>query len=47
MISTDSSALDRLIGEQAPPHPRSFGTYPRVLGRYVREWGVLRLEEGH
>ncbi|BDE57464.1 amidohydrolase family protein [Rhodococcus hoagii] len=27
------------------PHPRSFGTFPRVLGRYVREQGTLRLEE--
>ncbi|TDD55616.1 N-acyl-D-amino-acid deacylase family protein [Saccharopolyspora elongata] len=27
------------------PHPRSFGTYARVLGRYVRERGVLPIEE--
>lgn len=27
------------------PHPRSFGTFPRVLGRYVRERGVLTLED--
>ena len=26
------------------PHPRSYGTYPRVLGRYVREEHVLSLE---
>ncbi|MDH3224269.1 MAG: amidohydrolase family protein, partial [Gemmatimonadota bacterium] len=26
-------------------HPRGFGTYPRVLGRYVREQSVLSLEE--
>ena len=26
-------------------HPRSYGTYPRVLGRYVREKGALRLED--
>ena len=26
-------------------HPRSYGTYPRVLGRYVREKGLLRLED--
>ena len=26
-------------------HPRSYGTYPRILGRYVREEGVLSLEE--
>ncbi len=27
------------------PHPRSYGTFPRVLGHYVRERGVLPLEE--
>lgn len=42
-IATDGSALN----ESAPgvPHPRSFGTYPRVLGRYVREEKVLTLED--
>ncbi|MBI1323251.1 amidohydrolase family protein [bacterium] len=28
------------------PHPRNFGTFPRVLGLYVRERGLLTLEEG-
>jgi N-acyl-D-aspartate/D-glutamate deacylase len=28
------------------PHPRLWGTFARVLGRYVRELGVLTLEEG-
>jgi N-acyl-D-aspartate/D-glutamate deacylase len=27
------------------PHPRYYGTFPRVLGRYVREEGVLTTEE--
>lgn len=27
------------------PHPRWYGTFPRVLARYVRERGVLTLEE--
>ena len=27
------------------PHPRLFGTFPRVLGEYVRTRGVLSLEE--
>jgi N-acyl-D-amino-acid deacylase len=27
------------------PHPRSYGTYPRVLGHYVREVGLFHLEE--
>jgi N-acyl-D-aspartate/D-glutamate deacylase len=27
------------------PHPRNFGTFPRVLGLYVREARLLRLED--
>ncbi len=27
------------------PHPRSYGTFVRVLGRYVRELSILKLEE--
>jgi N-acyl-D-aspartate/D-glutamate deacylase len=27
-----------------PLHPRSYGTFPRVLGRYVRDAGLLSLE---
>ncbi|MFN2431474.1 MAG: amidohydrolase family protein [Gemmatimonadota bacterium] len=27
------------------PHPRAFGTFPRLLCRYVREQGVLTLED--
>ena len=27
------------------PHPRSFGTFPRILGVYVRERGLLGLED--
>lgn len=27
------------------PHPRAYGSFPRVLGRYVREQKVLTLEE--
>ena len=30
---------------KAQPHPRSYGTYPRILGRYVRDQGVLSLPE--
>ncbi|WP_309116110.1 D-aminoacylase [Saccharothrix sp.] len=32
-----------LVG--ARPHPRAWGTFPRYLARYVRELGVLSLEE--
>ncbi len=34
---------DALLGGR--PHPRAYGTYPRLLGRYVRERKVLTLEE--
>jgi len=34
---------DGLLGGK--PHPRAYGTYPRILGRYVRESGLLTLEE--
>lgn len=27
------------------PHPRHYGTYPKILGTYVRETGVLRWEQ--
>jgi N-acyl-D-amino-acid deacylase len=27
------------------PHPRAYGTFPHYLGRYVRELGVLSLED--
>jgi N-acyl-D-amino-acid deacylase len=34
---------DGLLGGK--PHPRVFGSFPRVLGKYVREANVLTLEE--
>lgn len=34
---------DGLYG--AKPHPRLYGTYPEILGRFVREEGVLSLPE--
>jgi N-acyl-D-amino-acid deacylase len=45
-IGSDGSAL----AVEGPlragvPHPRNFGTFPRVLGRYVRELKVIPLEE--
>jgi N-acyl-D-amino-acid deacylase len=30
---------------QGSPHPRSYGTFTRVLGRYVRELNVITLED--
>jgi N-acyl-D-aspartate/D-glutamate deacylase len=45
-IGSDGTAV-ATEGELARgnPHPRYYGTFPRVLGRYVREENVLTLEE--
>ncbi|MBP9106437.1 MAG: D-aminoacylase [Gemmatimonadaceae bacterium] len=43
MIASDGRLT--VPGEGAA-HPRAYGTFPRVLGRYVREVGLLTLEEG-
>lgn len=43
MIASDGGWTD---GSDAPEgHPRSAGTFPRLLGHYVREEGVLTLPE--
>jgi dihydroorotase/N-acyl-D-amino-acid deacylase len=45
-ISTDAGGLDPAwAAESGPTHPRAYGTYTRVLGKYVREEGVLTLED--
>jgi N-acyl-D-amino-acid deacylase len=38
-----SFITDGLLGGK--PHPRTYGTYPRILGRYVRYEKILSLEE--
>ncbi len=45
-IGSDGSAL-AIEGplRSGNPHPRNFGTFPRILGRYVRDIGALRLED--
>ena len=42
MIASDGGLAQPGSGH---PHPRAYGTFPRVLGRYVREHAVLTLEE--
>lgn len=46
-VSTDAGGVDPEWAEsRGPIHPRSYGTCPRVLGRYIREEGLMSLEEG-
>jgi N-acyl-D-amino-acid deacylase len=46
MISSDGKAVSpQGRYAQIHPHPRCYGAFPRVLGRYVREKGVLNLPE--
>ena len=45
-INNDSqgTAPDGILGQEHP-HPRAYGTFPRILRKYVREEKVLRLED--
>jgi N-acyl-D-amino-acid deacylase len=46
MIGSDSSVWAHYgVLKKGKPHPRGFGTFPRILGRYVREEKVLTLEQ--
>jgi N-acyl-D-amino-acid deacylase len=36
---------DALVNPTGHPHPRLYGTFPRVLGRFVRDLGALSLED--
>lgn len=40
-VGSDGHALDAVEDASEPTHPRSYGTFPRLLGRYVREEGLL------
>ena len=42
MVASDGWV--QILGEGVP-HPRSYGTFPRVLGVYVRERNVISLED--
>lgn len=44
VVGSDGSAVPLDQGG-LKPHPRGFGTFPRILGRYVREQDVLSLTE--
>jgi dihydroorotase/N-acyl-D-amino-acid deacylase len=45
-ISTDAGGVDPAWAKElGPTHPREYGTYPRVLAKYVRQEKLLTLEE--
>jgi len=50
-VETNLAHTDMMVGNDGipdlngQPHPRLFGTFPRVLGHYVRERGVISLPE--
>jgi len=46
MVGTDGYSLAPygVLGK-GKPHPRSYGTYPRILSRYVREKQIITFEE--
>ena len=46
MVGSDGTAISPtgVHGAPSQPHPRYYGTFPRILGRYVRDEPVLTLE---
>lgn len=42
MICSDAGAFS--LEAQGSPHPRAFGSFPRVLGHYVRDRKIMSLE---
>ncbi|MFT5211278.1 MAG: N-acyl-D-amino-acid deacylase [Flavobacterium sp.] len=50
-VETNLAHKDMMIGSdgipdlRGQPHPRLFGTFPRILGHYVRKRGILSLPE--
>ncbi len=45
-FATDAAGVDPAwAAELGPTHPRAYGTYPRILGLYVRERPLLTFED--
>ena len=45
LVGSDGNCVaDYGIVSQGMPHPRFYGTFPRILGHYVRELGLLPFE---
>ncbi len=46
MIASDASALATYgVLKRGTPHPRAFGTFPRVLAKYVRQEKIMSLPQ--
>ena len=46
MVGTDAGGLDPAWAKKlGPMHPRGYGSYARILGKYVRDEGVIPLED--
>jgi N-acyl-D-amino-acid deacylase len=45
VVGSDGHALDAATDAGEATHPRSYGTFPRVLARYVREEKLLTLAD--
>jgi len=46
MVGTDGSSVTPTGPlSYGKPHPRFYGTYPRILGKYVREEGLMTIEK--
>jgi len=47
MVGSDGSSISPygVLGE-GKPHPRNYGTYPRFIGRYVLQEGLLSIGDG-
>jgi N-acyl-D-amino-acid deacylase len=43
--SDEGSLAPEGVFLKSNPHPRAYGTFARLLGKYVREEGVISLEE--
>ena len=44
-VAIDTDAFPTNPSAVDAAHPRAFGTFPRVLAKYVREEGIISLEE--
>jgi N-acyl-D-amino-acid deacylase len=46
LVGSDGNCVaDYGVVGQGMPHPRFYGTFPRIIGRYVRQEGVIPLEQ--